>query len=39
MIPQAERIACFLHHHARVPALPFPILSAVSGNKNAAGYA
>jgi hypothetical protein len=24
---RAERIACFLHHYARVAASPFPILS------------
>jgi len=26
-LPQAEQIACFLHHYARVAASPFPILS------------
>jgi hypothetical protein len=24
-LPQAEQIACFLHHHALVSASPFPI--------------
>ena len=26
-LPQAEQIACFLHHYARVAPLPFPVLS------------
>ena len=26
-LPQAEQIACFLHHYAGVAASPFPILS------------
>src|ERR1700724_3112590 len=26
-LPQAEQIACFLHHCARIAASPFPILS------------
>jgi hypothetical protein len=26
-LPQAEQVACFLHHDARVAASPFPILS------------
>jgi hypothetical protein len=26
-LPQAEQIACFLHHYARHAASPFPILS------------
>jgi hypothetical protein len=25
-LPQAQQIACFLHHCARVAASPFPIL-------------
>jgi hypothetical protein len=26
-LPQAEHIACFLHHYVRVAASPFPIVS------------